>query len=402
MLEQFHDIADKLANLEGRLSDPSLINNQQEYQKVVKEHAHLSRLAELIQSHKDLEQQIGDNRSIVQDEGEDEELRELARLELDDLQDRFDSLETEIQLFLLPKDPNDDKNIFLEIRAGTGGDEAALFVGDLFRMYTRYAESMGWNVEIITSSPLGIGGFKEIIGLVRGDQFRELSRDPPDHLEAGLPSLQGEMRLESADLRFQLGGDLRAPDIGRVRTDERKHPAVPEAAPEISPDQVQLLPDIVPDRVFVGYPECRCRYIDSRDPGTELASQNDADYPASTTEVETAQWCNPAVTPGQDHLQQEFGLRSRYQHVRRHMEWQGPEFALAEDVGHRFAATPPRDILPEPFHPSPLDRLSSSEVELCPGLLQTLAEQQFGIEPGLWDSGRLQAGSSLSKQLSDA
>ena len=158
MLERFHDIEDKLANLEGRLSDPALIGNQQEYQKAVKEHAHLSRLAELYQAHKDLEQQISDNRTIVQDEGEDEELRELARLELDDLQAQFDSLETDIQLFLLPKDPNDDKNIFLEIRAGTGGDEAALFVGDLFRMYTRYAESMGWNVEIITSSPLGIGG----------------------------------------------------------------------------------------------------------------------------------------------------------------------------------------------------------------------------------------------------
>ena len=199
MIERFHDIEDKLANLEGRLSDPELINNQQEYQKAVKEHAHLSRLAELYQAHRDLQQQVSDNRSIVQDESEDEELRELARLELDDLLAQLDSLETDIQLYLLPKDPNDDKNIFLEIRAGTGGDEAALFVGDLFRMYTRYAESMGWNVEIITSSPLGIGGFKEIIGLVRGDQvYSKLKYESGVHRVQRVPETEAQGRVHTS------------------------------------------------------------------------------------------------------------------------------------------------------------------------------------------------------------
>jgi peptide chain release factor 1 len=199
MLDRFHDIEDKLANLEGRLSDPALINNQQEYQKAVKEHAHLSRISELYQNYKNLEQQIADNRSIIQDEGEDPELRDLARLELDDLLARQASLEKDIQLFLLPRDPNDDKNIFLEIRAGTGGDEAALFVGDLFRMYTRYAESMGWNVEIITSSSLGIGGFKEIIALVRGDQvYSKLKYESGVHRVQRVPETEAQGRVHTS------------------------------------------------------------------------------------------------------------------------------------------------------------------------------------------------------------
>ena len=121
MLDRFHDLDDKLATLESRLSDPSLINNQIEYQKIVREHAQLSRLAELNASYQKLSLDIDDNRSIIQDEGEDEELRELAAAELEELTAKLETLENEIRLFLLPKDPNDDKNTFLEIRAGTGG-----------------------------------------------------------------------------------------------------------------------------------------------------------------------------------------------------------------------------------------------------------------------------------------
>jgi len=199
MLERFHDIEDKLANLEGRLSDPSLINNQPEYQKAVKEHAQLSRLVEFIQAYKKIEQQIEDNRSITQDESEDIELRELAKNELDELQQDRDKLETDIQLFLLPQDPNDERNTFLEIRAGTGGDEAALFVGDLFRMYSRYAETMGWKVEIITSSPLGIGGFKEIVGLVSGDKvYSKLKFESGVHRVQRVPETETQGRIHTS------------------------------------------------------------------------------------------------------------------------------------------------------------------------------------------------------------
>lgn len=199
MLDRFYDIAEKLANLEGRLSDPSLISNQQEYQKVVKEHFQLSRLSELLQEYRSLEQQIDDNKSLVQDEKEDEELRELARFELEELTASKNKLENDIQLFLLPKDPNDDKNIFLEIRAGTGGDEAALFVGDLYRMYSRYAESMNWRVEVMASSPLGIGGFKEMIAMISGDRvYSKLKFESGVHRVQRVPETEAQGRVHTS------------------------------------------------------------------------------------------------------------------------------------------------------------------------------------------------------------
>ena len=199
MLDRFNDIDDKLADLEGRLADPSLINNQQEYQKVVKEHAHLSKLAELIRSYKNVERQIENNRSLLQDEKEDPELRELAELELEELVGKRDKLENDIQVFLLPKDPNDEKNIFLEIRAGTGGDEAALFVADLFRMYSRYAESRSWKVEVMSSSPLGIGGFKELIAMISGNQvYSKLKFESGVHRVQRVPETEAQGRVHTS------------------------------------------------------------------------------------------------------------------------------------------------------------------------------------------------------------
>ncbi|THB74001.1 MAG: peptide chain release factor 1 [Desulfobulbaceae bacterium] len=199
MLDKFKDVDEKLATLEGRLADPSLINNQSEYQKVVREHAQMSRLAELTSAYRKLLQEIDDNRTIIQDDSEDEELRELAKLDLEELEQKKETLENDIRLFLLPKDPNDDKNTFLEIRAGTGGDEAALFVGDLFRMYSRYAETMGWNVEIMDSSPLGIGGFKEIIALISGDQvFSKLKYESGVHRVQRVPETEAQGRVHTS------------------------------------------------------------------------------------------------------------------------------------------------------------------------------------------------------------
>jgi peptide chain release factor 1 len=199
MLEKFHDLDNRLSDLEGRLSDPSLISNQSEYQKVVREHSHLNRLAELAKAHRKISQEIAENKSILQDDGEDEELRELARDEIEELSTKLEKLEGKIRLFLLPKDPNDDKNTFLEIRAGTGGDEAALFVGDLFRMYSRFAEALGWKVEVMASSPLGIGGFKEIIALISGDQvYSKLKYESGVHRVQRVPETEAQGRIHTS------------------------------------------------------------------------------------------------------------------------------------------------------------------------------------------------------------
>ncbi len=199
MIGKFEDLQEKLNQLEGRLSDPELVNDQKEYQKVVREHSQLSKLNLLYEELKQVQADIIDNKALVKDDEEDPELKELARAELEELAVREVQLDNDIKLLLLPKDPNDDKNIFLEIRAGTGGDEAALFVGDLFRMYTRYAETLGWKVETVTSNPLGIGGFKEIIAMIRGEQvYSKLKYESGVHRVQRVPETETQGRVHTS------------------------------------------------------------------------------------------------------------------------------------------------------------------------------------------------------------
>jgi peptide chain release factor 1 len=199
MFERFADLDDKISHLEGRLSDPQLVSNQREYQKVVREHAHLTKLNDKYHQYMKVQEDILANKAILFDEGEDPEMKELAKAELEDLAEREKQLDEEMKIILLPKDPNDDKNTFLEIRAGTGGDEAALFAGDLFRMYSRFAESMGWRVEVMSSNPIGIGGFKEIIALISGEQvYSKLKYESGVHRVQRVPETETQGRIHTS------------------------------------------------------------------------------------------------------------------------------------------------------------------------------------------------------------
>ncbi len=199
MFEKFADLEEKISHLEGRLSDPELVTNQKEYQKVVREHAHLTKLNGIYSEYRHVQNELENNKILLQDEEEDPEIKELARLEIEELEEKERKLDQEIKLILLPKDPNDEKNTFLEIRAGTGGDEAALFVGDLFRMYCRFAESMGWKVEIMSSNPLGIGGFKEIIALIKGEQvYSKLKYESGVHRVQRVPETETQGRIHTS------------------------------------------------------------------------------------------------------------------------------------------------------------------------------------------------------------
>ncbi|BCL60197.1 peptide chain release factor 1 [Desulfomarina profundi] len=199
MFEKFADLEEKISHLEGRLSDPELVTNQKEYQKVVREHAHLTKLNGIYSEYRHVQQELENNKILLQDDEEDPEIKELARLEIEELEEKERKLDQEIKLILLPKDPNDEKNTFLEIRAGTGGDEAALFVGDLFRMYCRFAESMGWKVEIMSSNPLGIGGFKEIIALIKGEQvYSKLKYESGVHRVQRVPETETQGRIHTS------------------------------------------------------------------------------------------------------------------------------------------------------------------------------------------------------------
>ena len=166
MLEKLAEVEKRYGELDRLLADPQLLNNQREYTKVAKERSDLEEVITCYRQWRKVDKEIEENRELLNEK--DEALRELAKEELVGLQEEKQNLESQLKLLLLPKDPNDRKGVLLEIRAGTGGEEASLFAASLFRMYTRYAESRGWKVEVMSSNPTGLGGFKEIIALIEG------------------------------------------------------------------------------------------------------------------------------------------------------------------------------------------------------------------------------------------
>jgi len=195
---KLRDIELRYRELEGLLSDPEVVSRQGVYQKYAKEHSDLTQLVELIRQDEKLQAHIADTLDLLQEN--DEEIRAMAKEEMPRLQQELAELESKITILLLPKDPNDEKNVFLEIRAGTGGDEAGLFVGDLFRMYARYAESQGWRVEIVSSSPAGgVGGFKEIIAQIDGrGAYSRLKYESGTHRVQRVPVTEAQGRIHTS------------------------------------------------------------------------------------------------------------------------------------------------------------------------------------------------------------
>ena len=147
LTEKLEEVVVRFREVEKSLADPEVLASQERYQKTAKEHSDLSALVEAFEKHQELEAQLAENRELLEED--DEELAELARAEIEDAEAKLPELEHRMNLLLVPKNPNDDKNVILEIRAGTGGDEAALFAGDLLRMYMRFAEEKSWKVEMM-------------------------------------------------------------------------------------------------------------------------------------------------------------------------------------------------------------------------------------------------------------
>jgi peptide chain release factor 1 len=198
ILDKLRDIEIRYRELEGQLSDPQVVSKQGMYQKFAKEHADLTQLVETIRKYEKIKARIDENTGLLQEN--DEELQAMIKEEMPQLQQEKIELEETIRILLLPKDPNDDKNVFLEIRAGTGGDEAGLFVGDLFRMYARYAESQGWRVEVVSSSPSGgVGGFKEIIAQIDGKgAYSRLKYESGVHRVQRVPVTEAQGRIHTS------------------------------------------------------------------------------------------------------------------------------------------------------------------------------------------------------------
>lgn len=198
MFERLESVEEKFRKLEEELGNPELLANQKEYQKAAKEHSEIAPLMEAYRNHKSLKQQIQETQELLEIE-EDTDMKELIRNELIELRERLEPSEQNLKLMMLPRDPNDEKSVILEIRAGTGGDEAALFAADLFRMYCRYAELKRWKVEILDSHPTGIGGFKEIIAAVNGKgAFSRMKFERGVHRVQRVPATESQGRIHTS------------------------------------------------------------------------------------------------------------------------------------------------------------------------------------------------------------
>ena len=198
ILDKLRDIEIRYRELEGQLSDPKVVSKQGMYQKFAKEHADLTELVEAIRQYEKVKARIDEYSDLLKES--DEELQAMIKEEMPQLQEEKIELEEKIRVLLIPKDPNDDKNVFLEIRAGTGGDEAGLFAGDLFRMYAKYAESQGWRVEVVSSSPAGgVGGFKEIIAQIDGKAaYSRLKYESGVHRVQRVPVTEAQGRIHTS------------------------------------------------------------------------------------------------------------------------------------------------------------------------------------------------------------
>ena len=198
MLEQLQAVEDKYKELESLIADPSVLADIERWQSYNKEHAQLAPIVAKYRDYKSVTQQIAEDKALM-GEQPDDELRHLIEEELTELNAQKEELDRELPLLLLPKDPNDARNVIMEIRGGVGGDEAALFAGDLFRMYSRYAERQGWRVEMLNANATEIGGFKEVTFLVAGaGAYSRLKYESGTHRVQRVPLTESGGRIHTS------------------------------------------------------------------------------------------------------------------------------------------------------------------------------------------------------------
>ncbi len=198
MYERIEAIENRFEELNMRLTEPSVINNQELYLKLMKEHSELSEIVEKFREYKAFIKAMEEAKQML-DENSDPELAEMIDAEIEEASEGIERTERELQILLMPKDPNDDKDVIVEIRSGAGGDEAALFAAVLYRMYTHYAEARGWSVSIIDSNPTEIGGFKEIVFEIDGKgAYSRLKFESGVHRVQRVPSTESSGRIHTS------------------------------------------------------------------------------------------------------------------------------------------------------------------------------------------------------------
>jgi peptide chain release factor 1 len=198
-LDKVAEIERKYDQLTAQLGDPDVLADQALYQKTAKAHSELTEVVEKYREWKSLRKALEETKTLLAEASTDAEMKALAHEELVDLEGRLAKVEEEVKILLLPKDPNDEKNVILEIRAGTGGDEASLFAQEIFRMYNRYSESQGWGVEVLSTSLSGIGGVKEVIALIEGHKvYSKLKYESGVHRVQRVPATEQQGRIHTS------------------------------------------------------------------------------------------------------------------------------------------------------------------------------------------------------------
>ena len=197
MFNKLQGVEERFSQIEEKLGNPEIVKDRDVYQKYVREHAELNKIVSVYRTYTKILNDLDESKELLRDA--DPEIKDLARDEIDALTRNKEELEVELKMLLLPKDPNDDKNVIIEIRAGTGGEEAALFASDLFRMYSRYAEKRNWKVEIMTHHPTGVGGLKEIIAMINGKgAYSAFKYESGTHRVQRVPTTEAQGRIHTS------------------------------------------------------------------------------------------------------------------------------------------------------------------------------------------------------------
>ncbi len=197
MFDKLSGVENRFLEVEKLLGDPKIVNDREAYQKLSREHAELNKIVSVFRNYKRTLKELGDGAELLKDA--DADIRKMAQNEIDVLTQKKEQLEKNLHSLLAPKDPNDEKNVILEIRAGTGGEEAGLFANDLFKMYTRYAEGRNWKVEILTHHPTGVGGLKEIISMIHGKgAYSHLKYESGIHRVQRVPITETQGRIHTS------------------------------------------------------------------------------------------------------------------------------------------------------------------------------------------------------------
>lgn len=210
MFDKLDAIEEKYEDLTKKISDPDIIANQDEWRKYMKEHADIADIVEKYREYKTLKKSISDAKEMLSDK----EMKELAEMEIEEATKKLPLIEEEIKFLLLPKDPNDDKNVIVEIRGGAGGEEAALFAGVLFRMYTRYAERCKWKVEVLNENETGLGGYKEISFMITGKgAYSRLKFESGVHRVQRVPDTESSGRIHTSTVTVAVLPEVEDVDV---------------------------------------------------------------------------------------------------------------------------------------------------------------------------------------------